>query len=338
MIFHKLSWRIALLQKAVLLGRMADWRGILKDICSFHKKSRRSTSSVPIPVLLDEENGFGLYQVADRKVYFLLSFHPSLLGDMYHEIFIQKVYEWGPCAISPGDWVIDAGACEGFFSLYALEKRANVLAFEPIPEIAQALEKTLAEFIAQGRAKVFPMGLGKEREEKTMFVLKDWVAGSAFSVEKMNFHGHDFASSQKQTLQITSLDALFSSSSLPPISFIKADVEGYERELPLGAKETICRYHPKLSICTYHLPDDWRVIPGIIVCLCRFPSCHCEPQSGEAISKDYQISLENDELTLGMTKQRGHSEEQSDEGISQVRFKREYKLKFSGLFDHVYGW
>ncbi len=61
-----------------------------------------------------------------------------------------------------------------------------------------------------------------------------------------------------------SLDSLASGNPLPPISFLKADVEGYERELLLGAQETIRKYKPRLSICTYHLPDDWRVIPEII--------------------------------------------------------------------------
>jgi FkbM family methyltransferase len=61
---------------------------------------------------------------------------------------------------------VDAGACEGFFSLYALERGAQVLAFEPVPEIARALEKTLEEYIEAGRARVFALGLGKEREEK----------------------------------------------------------------------------------------------------------------------------------------------------------------------------
>lgn len=45
--------------------------------------------------------------------------------------------------------------------------------------------------------------------------------------------------------------------SFPLTSLIEADVEGYERELLLGARENIRRYRPRLSICTYHLPNDW---------------------------------------------------------------------------------
>lgn len=159
---QKLSWRINLVKKALSVFREADWSGVLREIFSSHAREHL----YPKPQLLEKDGDFGLFQVAEKKVYFPLSFDSSFLGFVYHEIFVQKVYEWGPCSVRPGEWVIDAGACEGFFSLYALEKGANVLAFEPIPEIAQALEKTLEAFIASGRAKVFPLGLGRERERE----------------------------------------------------------------------------------------------------------------------------------------------------------------------------
>nr|MDW8082159.1 FkbM family methyltransferase [Candidatus Calescibacterium sp.] len=277
---QKLSWRANLLKKALLSFPIVDWKGVFREIFSSHSRA------YPKPLLLERDGDFGLYQVADRRVWFPLSFDPSVLGFVYDEIFVQDIYEWGPCHIRPGDWVVDAGACEGFFSLYALEKGANVLAFEPVPELAQALEKTLSEFIKAGRAKVYPLGLGREKEEKTMFILRDGaVGGSTFSDKKMDFHRHDVASAVKVPLQIVSLDLLLFSGSLPPISFIKADVEGYECELLLGAQETVRRYRPRLSICTYHLPDDWRVIPRMI-----------------------------------------------------RRFGVGYKMKFSGLLDHLYGW
>lgn len=160
-ILQKLSWRANLLKKALLSFRATDWRGVFREIFSSHSREHM----YPRPLLLEKDGDLGLFQVADRKVWFPLAFDPSFLGFVYDEIFVQKVYEWGPCVVCPDDWVVDAGACEGFFSLYALEKGASVLAFEPIPEIARALERTLEPFIASGRAKVFPLGLGRERGE-----------------------------------------------------------------------------------------------------------------------------------------------------------------------------
>ncbi len=68
---------------------------------------------------------------------------------------------------------------------------------------------------------------------------------------------------REERVRIAPLDEVVFNLNLP-ISFIKADVEGHERDLLLGAREPICRYKPRLSICTYHLPDDWREISRII--------------------------------------------------------------------------
>ncbi len=167
-LLRKITWRLNLLEKALSSPLKTDWGGVLREIFSSHSQD----SSFPQPLLLREENGLGCYRVREREVWFPLSFDPSFLGFVYEEIFVQKVYEYASCRIHPGEWVVDAGACEGFFSLYALERGANVLAFEPVSEIAEALEKTLKEYIEKGRAKVYALGLGREREEKTIFLFQ----------------------------------------------------------------------------------------------------------------------------------------------------------------------
>jgi len=51
---------------------------------------------------------------------------------------------------------------------------------------------------------------------------------------------------------------------LSKVDFIKMDIEGSERRALLGARQTIQRYHPRMAICVYHLPDDPVVIPLLI--------------------------------------------------------------------------
>jgi hypothetical protein len=49
------------------------------------------------------------------------------------------------------------------------------------------------------------------------------------------------------------------------VDFIKIDTEGSEREILKGAKETIRRFKPRMAIAAYHLPDDKKMIPELVV-------------------------------------------------------------------------
>lgn len=277
-LFQKLTWRFNLLRKALYFPLEASWSDVLQEILSSH------SPSYPPPLLLREEDDFGLYRVEDREVWFPLGFDPSFLTFVHNEIFVQRVYERGRCQILPGDWVVDAGACEGFFSLYALEKGANVLAFEPVLAIAQALEKTLKRYIEGGRAKVYALALASEHAEKEILISSANPGSNTIAQVLIEQHTERVEASRKERVITIPLDALLSSFD-HPISFLKADVEGSERELLLGARETIRRYKPCLSICTYHLPDDYREILRIV--------------------RSFGVG---------------------------------YRVKFSGLFDHLYAW
>ena len=46
---------------------------------------------------------------------------------------------------------------------------------------------------------------------------------------------------------------------------IRTDAEGAEREIIKGAKETIKNFKPRMAIAAYHLPDDKKVIPELIL-------------------------------------------------------------------------
>lgn len=57
---------------------------------------------------------------------------------------------------------------------------------------------------------------------------------------------------------ITTVDELFDNK---VVTFIKADIEGYEMEALRGATKTILAHKPKLAICLYHRPEDMYQIP-----------------------------------------------------------------------------
>ncbi|MBP3444189.1 MAG: FkbM family methyltransferase, partial [Methanocorpusculaceae archaeon] len=68
---------------------------------------------------------------------------------------------------------------------------------------------------------------------------------------------------RKETARLTTVDAFCETEGVSP-DFIKADIEGAERQMMKGAVETLKRDAPKISICTYHFADDAAVLREII--------------------------------------------------------------------------
>lgn len=211
--------------------------------------------------LLSEDGELRTYKIEDIVFHLPKNFSPNAMPSHYDEIFVRKIYESGACRIEPGEWVIDAGACEGFFSLYVLSKGANVIAFEPVPQLARALEKTLETHIKAGRAKVFQLALGDEiKEEKIML---DFVNAGASVLEDSD-RTFPKPSSASVEIKIETLDHLYEKGLIEKVSFIKADVEGYERKLLKGAFKLIKAFQPKLALCHYHAEDDLEVLSKLI--------------------------------------------------------------------------
>lgn len=147
-------------------------------------------------------------------------------------------------------------------TLYALSKGANAIVFEPVPQLARALEKTLEPHIKTGRAKVFQLALGDDiKEEKIML---DFVNAGASVLEDSDRKNKPDQNPISTTIKIETLDHLYEKGLIEKVSFIKADVEGYERKLLKGAFKLIKAFQPKLALCHYHAEDDLEVLSKLI--------------------------------------------------------------------------
>jgi FkbM family methyltransferase len=102
------------------------------------------------------------------------------------------------------------------------------------------------------------MGLGKEDAELSLFASQ--MGSGGFSTKSELGNGKIIAK-----IHITSLDAFVKENNIQRIDFIKADIEGAERDMLQGAAEVLKKFAPKLAICTYHLPDDPEVLERIIL-------------------------------------------------------------------------
>ncbi|MCS7175985.1 FkbM family methyltransferase, partial [Pseudothermotoga sp.] len=119
----------------------------------------------------------------------------------------------------------------------------------------------LKPYIEEKRAIVLPFGLGDEVKEEPIVLDRLNAGSSTFQDSNRKILPHQ---TETLKLKIETLDHLYEQGLISKVSFIKADIEGYERKLLKGASKLIKTFRPKLALCYYHLPDDFEVLRNII--------------------------------------------------------------------------
>ena len=139
---------------------------------------------------------------------------------------LPHLYEDGEIKVCPDDILVDAGVCEGNFSLYNIDKVKKVYLIECDNEWIEALEYTFAPY-----------------KDKVVFCnkfLSDNDSGNSIS-----------------------LDVLLNCEN---ISFLKMDIEGEEINALRGGKKTLIKSKGvKCAICSYHRHNDEMEIKKILL-------------------------------------------------------------------------
>lgn len=143
--------------------------------------------------------------------------------------------------INENDIVVDCGAAEGLFSFHQATKAKQIYAIEPVPSWHEGCEKTFSQF-----ENVELMKFGVGHRDSTMRMSDDEI------YSKMDSKG-------SLEIQVKKLDSLFYERGIP-VSFIKADIEGYEFPMLLGAEELIRANKPKIAITVYHDINHYKEI------------------------------------------------------------------------------
>jgi len=195
------------------------------------------------------EDGHLRLAVEGREFFWPERFPVDDLEWLYAEVFYQRrvnpsSYEHPRIPLSDAGWVLDAGAGEGFFSIYALENGASgVIAVEPLPQLKPALEKTLGRYAERERFRVITAGLGD-------------ACGFSFLVEdphhscQTRLDEHHAGSDQK--VPVVTIDSLADQLGLGEKGFVKMDIEGAEMAALEGAMRTMARHRPKFAVAVYH--------------------------------------------------------------------------------------
>ncbi len=206
--------------------------------------------------LLKEESGLELWETPKGQFWipkgnrYVLPFN---LAEME-----RHVYGSGEHFIHPGDIVLDCGASDGDFTREALRAgAAKVIAIEISPSSAECIRRNTAAEIAAGKVVVYPKGVWDREDQLTLNVDDTNFAANSVVLRPDESH-------PSIQVPLTTIDRIVAELNLPRVDFIKMDVEGAEVKAIAGARETLLRFKPRLSIATEHKPDDEFTIPAAV--------------------------------------------------------------------------
>ena len=169
----------------------------------------------------------------------------------------RQIYGTGDRAVKAGDVVLDCGANVGTWTRTALDQGASlVVAFEPAPENIESYRRNFREQIAAGKVVLIPKGVW---DKEDVLVLRRDPRNSAADTFVMLPGATDTVEAP-----LTTIDRVVAELKLPRVDYIKMDIEGAEVRALAGARETLARFHPRLSIAAEHSPDDPVKIPAAV--------------------------------------------------------------------------
>lgn len=201
---------------------------ILKNgLTSFPFKWVQEYDKESIQVFRDADN-FPFVMHKGKRLFF-----PALLSDeevqkKYNDLLIEQDRRCAHCYFSDSFTVyddcvfLDVGCAEAIVSLENIEKIKTLLLFECDTQWVDALEKTFA--IYGGGVKIINRYISDEDSEVKKTATLDTVLSEFSNSEKI---------------------------------FIKADIEGYEKQMLKGMKNVIDKFpNLKIVLCTYHHQGD----------------------------------------------------------------------------------
>lgn len=158
--------------------------------------------------------------------------------------------------VRTGDIVLDCGAHFGGYTRAALNMGAKlVVAIEIVPENIECLRQTFAAEIGSGKVIVYPKGVW-DKDDKLILQKQDhtWADSIVMKGKK-----------EGPSVLLTTIDKIVDELGLDRVDFVKADIEGAERNALLGATKTLKRFKPRMAIAAYHLKDDKTILPEIVL-------------------------------------------------------------------------
>ncbi|WP_270937788.1 FkbM family methyltransferase [Falsiroseomonas oryzae] len=165
--------------------------------------------------------------------------------------------------------ILDVGAHDGLLALpLSRLPGARVLAFEPLPAaFARLRMAALAEYGAlPPHLELRPEALGATPGVLTLSVpVLDGVAQEQWASLAKDYAAFDSVGAETHAVPVVTVDSL----GLHDLQHVKVDAEGYEQEVLEGARETLLRCRPVLSLELEerHRAGATRDVPALLAAL-----------------------------------------------------------------------
>ena len=217
------------------------WENAL-DYFNYFMQYREEIDNVS-SILEDEKSKQVFWNCLNYKI----SRNNKLIQEIRDDVNLQY-FDGSIVHFSESETFLDLGAyigdtIDGFVKKVHGEYK-NIYAFEPDSGNMAVLKQFIA---GMDNVTAYPYGAGEKDEILHFRSEGNWTS--------------EIDDSGEDTIVVRSVDSFLQGNS---VSFIKADIEGAEFGMLRGAKETICKYKPKLAIAVYHRKDDIFSIPLLL--------------------------------------------------------------------------
>jgi FkbM family methyltransferase len=232
--------------------RSGSYKFKLKDIYLYYCERNQSLPTLNMEGGVDNSKNLRKITVSSKCIYWPKFIDPKHLPWLYHEVFDPynvnpSSYDNPNMQVQKKDWIIDAGAAEGYFSIFAAERAkygATILALEPLNIMRDSLLQT-AKLNNIKYFKHLPFALSDKEGEVLFNQDSEHICDSKINEKNIK-------SDYTELVTVTTIDKVIKDQKLFGNGLIKMDIEGFEMKALEGAKNTLRTFKPSLAIAVYH--------------------------------------------------------------------------------------